>query len=140
MMSVSGDPPGSRSLSGPEHVSFMRVRLREGYAVGQVDAFVEQAVLALSARDPSVRAEDVRAVRFAPVRVRAGYDMREVDAFLDELEKQLPARQPDPSSAQGSRGTVPRSRTVPAWAGHLKGALLLVVVVLWVYAEVLTKH
>ena len=143
MASKSGDPLSDHNTGRSEHCTFTAVRLREGYAMRQVEAFVAQAVQSLNSPCPTVRPQDVRAVRFTPVRVRAGYDMREVDAFLDDLEEQLAARQQDPQYEQESYPPAVPGRRLGAsqqWASRLKGVLLLVVVVLWAYAQVFTKN
>lgn len=140
MTPTPGDPLSAIDPGRPEP-AFMRVRLREGYATGQVDAFIDQAVQALSSREATMRPEDVRAVRFTPTRVRAGYDMRQVDAFLDELEEQLAARQPEPSELPPCppAEAVRKTMNVQAWVARLRWAILLFVVVLWVVADVLPK-
>ena len=95
MNSTAGDPfaaPAPDRLTRP---SFTTVMFREGYAMEQVDAFIERVAQSLAAPTPTVRPEDVRAVRFAPVRLREGYDMAEVDAYLDELEQHLAERVKD---------------------------------------------
>lgn len=143
MTGLSGDPPSDLDVGRADHHAFMRVRLREGYATGQVDAFVDQAVQALRSPGSSMRPEDVRAVRFTPVRVRAGYDMREVDAFLDGLEEELAARQPATHNERvgySPAADVRKPVTAYVWAARMKGALLLLVVVLWVYAGVFTER
>lgn len=63
---------------------FTQVRLREGYSIEQVDAFVERCIIEL-ARGPAAQLapEDVQNVRFDAVRLQKGYDMGEVDAYLD---------------------------------------------------------
>lgn len=68
-----------------KRLAFTRVRLREGYDLAEVDAFMERVHRALESGDGSVTAEDVRNVRFSPVRIRQGYDMGEVDAELDRI-------------------------------------------------------
>lgn len=95
MNSTAGDPfaaPAPDRLTRP---SFTTVMFREGYAMEQVDAFIERAAQSLGTATPTVRPEDVRAVQFAPVRLREGYDMAEVDAYLDELEQHLAERVKD---------------------------------------------
>ena len=92
MNSTAGDSfaaPAPDRLTRP---TFTTVMFREGYAMEQVDAFIERAAQSLGAPVPTVRPEDVRAVRFAPVRMREGYDMAQVDTYLDELEQHLVER------------------------------------------------
>lgn len=136
----SGEPLDS-TLDQSAHVAFTRVWLREGYTRGQVDAFIDEAVRALTRPTPSMRPEDVRAVRFTPVRMR-GYDMREVDAYLDDLEHHLVAREQDPQHEHEPWPPVVTARKPgPAlvWAARLRWALMLLVVVLWVYADMFQR-
>jgi len=73
---------------------FTRTRLREGYSIADVDAFLEHAreSLAGDRADPLTPAQ-VREQRFRTVRLRAGYDEDEVDRALDEIEARLVARE-----------------------------------------------
>jgi DivIVA domain-containing protein len=67
-------------------------RLRPGYDIEEVDAFVEairQAFLGI--RRPPLTADEVRDKRFSTTRLRPGYDREEVDAFLDAAEFRLAA-------------------------------------------------
>ncbi len=82
--------------------TFTSVRFSEGYAKEEVDAFVSRAAQTLDSPAPTLRPEDVRAVRFAPVRLRQGYDMGEVDAWLDELEQHLTELMPAQQEAHPS--------------------------------------
>ncbi|PZF79665.1 DivIVA domain-containing protein [Jiangella anatolica] len=65
-----GQVPGAR---------FLVVRMREGYDIGEVDAFVDRILAAALTTDA------VRQVQFTTVRLRAGYDMQAVDEYLDEV-------------------------------------------------------
>lgn len=72
-----GVPP-ARVPAGPlPGDRFTRVRWREGYDIGEVDAFVGRVVAG------TVEAAEVQTIRFTPVRLREGYDMGQVDAYLD---------------------------------------------------------
>src|SRR5512141_2684286 len=90
----------------PEDVSnklFTPVRLREGYDMGEVDQFLDEAGAAIGASAearvekragrpfemPLFGSETVQNKQFTPVRLREGYDMGEVDQFLDEIEATL---------------------------------------------------
>lgn len=64
-------------------VQFKPVRLREGYDMGEVDAFLDHA--AKAAAEGRSLEPLVAVARFTPVRMREGYDMAEVDAFLAEI-------------------------------------------------------
>ena len=75
-MVTPGPQPGAR---------FALVRMREGYDVAEVDAFVARV------RDGHVTSADARNARFTPVRLRQGYDMGEVDDYVDGLAAQLSA-------------------------------------------------
>lgn len=64
---------------------FAVVRLREGYDIAEVDAFVTRVAAG------NVSSADARSARFTPVRVRLGYDMGEVDDYIDGIAAQLSA-------------------------------------------------
>jgi len=71
---------------------FTRTRYRPGYAIADVDAFIDRIEATLGIRPrygPPVTAADVAAVQFRLVRLRAGYEMREVDEALDRYEERL---------------------------------------------------
>jgi DivIVA domain-containing protein len=71
---------------------FTRTRYRAGYAIADVDAFIDRIEATLGIRPrygPPVTAADVAAVQFRLVRLRAGYEMREVDEALDRYEERL---------------------------------------------------
>jgi DivIVA domain-containing protein len=71
---------------------FTRTRYRAGYAIADVDAFIDKVEATLGIRPrygPPVTAADVAAARFRLVRLRTGYDMREVDEALDAYEERL---------------------------------------------------
>lgn len=71
---------------------FTRTKYRAGYAIADVDAFIDKVEATLGIRPrygPPVTASDVAAVRFRLVRLRTGYDMREVDEALDVYEDRL---------------------------------------------------
>jgi DivIVA domain-containing protein len=77
-------------------VRFTPVRLREGYDMGEVDAFLDRIVAV--ANDPAAIAALVSGARFTPVRLREGYHMGQVDAFVRGLvggDKGV--RAPDPA-------------------------------------------
>ncbi|MFI6586449.1 DivIVA domain-containing protein [Embleya sp. NPDC050493] len=82
--------------------NFTRTRLREGYAIADVDAFLAlvRGSLDGTAAVPLTPAR-VREQQFATVRLREGYDEDEVDAALDEIEARLAAR----AGAWGSNGS-----------------------------------
>ncbi|WP_282072055.1 DivIVA domain-containing protein [Janibacter hoylei] len=67
--------------------SFTRTRWREGYAVPDVDDFLDRVFHALSTGHP---VPHIDGARFRPTRFGEGYDMEEVDDFLDELSAGLP--------------------------------------------------
>lgn len=66
-----------------ESVRFTPVRLRYGYAMGEVDDLLDQ--LATAARSGGPLAPLVETARIEVVRLREGYDMDEVDAFLTRI-------------------------------------------------------
>jgi DivIVA domain-containing protein len=73
---------------------FGRTRWREGYAIADVDAFMERvrATLDGCATDP-LTAHQIPEQRFSSVWLRVGYDVEEVDAALDDVEARLTARE-----------------------------------------------
>ncbi len=131
------DPAGEAAA---DRLAFTRVRFREGYTRSEVDAFVDRAARALRSPVPDLRPEDVRAVTFTPVRVREGYEMAEVDAYLDGVEQELAARRhglPDDGAAAPAG---PKHDAVRLWVGRLRWALLVLVVVAWLYVQVFGSH
>lgn len=73
--------------AGAARPQFTPTRWREGYAVADVDDFLDRVFHALSTGHP---VPDVASVVFRPTRFGQGDDMAEVDAFLDELAAGLP--------------------------------------------------
>lgn len=74
------------SSTGMGRPGFTRTRFRSGYAVEDVDAFLDAVFSALaSGQSPP----DIDSARFRPTRFAPGYDMTEVDAFLEELASGL---------------------------------------------------
>jgi DivIVA domain-containing protein len=71
---------------------FSTTRLRPGYDIDQVDAFLSAIRdTFLGIREPSLTPDEIRAKKFFTTRLRPGYDEEEVDAFLDEAEVKLAA-------------------------------------------------
>lgn len=67
-------------------VKFATTRLRAGYVIAEVDAFLGRAEAALTGGGTPLTADEVRGVQFTTTRLSPGYDEEQVDAFLDELE------------------------------------------------------
>ncbi|QBF45898.1 DivIVA domain-containing protein [Janibacter limosus] len=74
------------SSTGASRPTFSTTRFREGYAVGDVDDFLDAVFTAISTGQP---VPPIATAVFRPVRLEIGYDMAEVDDFLDELEAGL---------------------------------------------------
>lgn len=74
------------SSTGASRPTFSTTRFREGYAVGDVDDFLDAVFTAISTGQP---VPPIATAVFRPVRLETGYDMAEVDDFLDELEAGL---------------------------------------------------
>lgn len=73
---------------------FPVTRLRPGYYLEEVDAFLEAiSDTFLGVRNPPLTASEVRDKQFSTTRLRSGYDEQAVDAFLDEAERRLATRQ-----------------------------------------------
>jgi DivIVA domain-containing protein len=71
---------------------FSTTRLRPGYVIEEVDAFLEAVRQTfLGIREPSLTTDEIRKKRFSTTRLRPGYDEEEVDAFLNEVELRLAA-------------------------------------------------
>ena len=71
---------------------FRQTRFRAGYAVDEVDAFVEVVEDALRSPTPRLGASDVAWQRFTPVVMKSGYRMDDVDDYLTEAEHRLSER------------------------------------------------
>jgi DivIVA domain-containing protein len=83
---------------------FSTTRLRPGYDIEEVDAFVEairQTFLGI--REPSLTTDEIRNKQFSTTRLRPGYDEEEVDAFLDVIELRLAAQVSDRRGAPAAR-------------------------------------
>lgn len=62
---------------------FTRVRLREGYDIGEVDAFLDRVA------SGALGSDEIQTVRFTPVRFKDGYALDQVDEYLDRISDQL---------------------------------------------------
>ena len=72
---------------------FSTTRLRPGYDIEEVDAFlgaIRDTFLGI--REPCLTPEEIRAKQFSTTRLRPGYDEEEVDALLDDAESRLAAQ------------------------------------------------
>lgn len=71
------------------NISFATTRLHEGYAIAEVDAFVDMVRKAMkkweSGLDGGLVAEDVMLARFTPIKFFKGYNELQVDDFLDDV-------------------------------------------------------
>ncbi|QNE17539.1 DivIVA domain-containing protein [Kribbella qitaiheensis] len=86
--SVPSRVPADQQRQAPR---FTAVRLREGYDMEQVDAFVDRVMATVNGLPVSspVTPREIHKVQFRPVRISEGYDVEEVDKFLDEAEAWL---------------------------------------------------
>jgi DivIVA domain-containing protein len=88
---VTGSGPGQHGVVSTDlatrvaSATFPTTRVREGYAVDEVDAFLARVAAALRAGEPV--AQMVEEARFRPVAFKRGYDMGAVDALLDEVTR-----------------------------------------------------
>jgi DivIVA domain-containing protein len=94
---------------------FSTTRLRPGYDIDQVDAFIDDIRDSfLGERITSLTPDEIRKKQFSTTRLRPGYDEEEVDAFLNEAESrlaaQVSARRACPAAEPGSRAAEPRDR------------------------------
>ena len=150
MNAPPGDPLAEPALDRLTRAAFTSVQFREGYTKGEVEAFVGRATEALASPVPTLRPEEVRAIRFSTVRLQQGYEMREVDTYLDDLEQHLAERLRDQPRAEGREpgdadlrdGPAPprdlRSRLVLAWrTTSISGRLSLLAMVAGVVVSLL---
>lgn len=77
---------------------FTPTRFRDGYAMDDVDAFLERVHATLTAYEGGtafgvLSATDVVNARFHPTKFREGYSQDEVDDFLDEVVAELRCRE-----------------------------------------------
>ncbi|TDD69943.1 DivIVA domain-containing protein [Actinomadura darangshiensis] len=72
-----------------QNARFSGARLRSGYDVRDVDAFLDRVIAGLRGAAPPVTARDVRESAFRTVRIGPGYDEHEVDRFLLQLAAAL---------------------------------------------------
>ncbi len=95
------------------NIRFTPTRFADGYAMDEVDAFLDRCERALLQRDGSLTAQEARAQRFTATRFQEGYSMREVDDFMDAVLVPMledPAAHPyDPQHdySVGARGAAP---------------------------------
>src|SRR5262252_3681965 len=90
---VAGGPSASPTGAPSGSARFSTTRLRPGYDMEQVDAFLDAVRdTFLGVRHPPLTAEEIRAKWFATTRLRPGYDEEEVDAFLEDVEARLRMR------------------------------------------------
>lgn len=70
-------------------ISFDTTRLHEGYAIAEVDAFVESVRKAMKKWESGVTGElvaaDVMLARFTPIKFFKAYNEIQVDDFLDDV-------------------------------------------------------
>ena len=92
--SLGAGGPGASPAGAPSgSARFSTTRLRPGYDMEQVDAFLDAVRdTFLGVRQPPLTAEEIRAKQFATTRLRPGYDEQDVDAFLEDVEARLRAR------------------------------------------------
>lgn len=91
---------------------FGLTKYREGYDVGEVDAFILRIEEARQHIPPTLSADDVRAVMFPPSRLRTGYDQGQVDDWLDEVAADLD-RLHSHASGHAARDPQPAEYDVP---------------------------
>jgi len=76
-----------------EATKFSTVRLRRGYDIDEVDAFLDAIRdTFLGIRELSLTPDEIRNKQFSMTLLRPGDDQEEVDAFLDETELKLAAQ------------------------------------------------
>lgn len=85
--------PLTSSRLRTEVAALARTKLREGYAIPDVDAFVERVATALDERArgyrPALAPDDVLQARFPATKFQEGYDQGDVDDLLDRVARSL---------------------------------------------------
>lgn len=105
---LAGGPGASPAGAPSGSTRFSITRLRPGYEMEQVDAFLDAVRdTFLGVRQPPLTADEIRDKQFATTRLRSGYDEEEVDAFLGEAEARLRVTCIE---CEAGMGTAPRCR------------------------------
>lgn len=87
---ADGRGPGAEWLvDWIEKAEFRTARMRPGYAIADVDGFLDRVLAGLLAEAAPVSPRDVRECRFRSVAFGTGYDEKDVDRFLDQLATAL---------------------------------------------------
>jgi DivIVA domain-containing protein len=84
---------GSNSDFFAPDTDFRRTLFRPGYAVDEVDPFVEVVDDALRSVSPRLGARDVAGREFTQVMLKPGYRIEDVDDYLDQSERWLHQRE-----------------------------------------------
>ncbi|POM24508.1 Cell cycle protein GpsB [Actinomadura rubteroloni] len=71
------------------NIRFTGHRVRGGYDVREVDAFLDRVIAGLQGAKPPLSPRDVRETKFPAVRLLPSYDEQEVDRFLVQLADAL---------------------------------------------------
>lgn len=69
------------------NVQFGTTRVNGGYDEREVDAFLDEMIVAL--KENRARASDVKKAAFSATRMRVGYRQADVDAFLEHLASEI---------------------------------------------------
>lgn len=72
-----------------EKAEFKVVRMRPGYAIDDVDGFLDRVMAGLLAEAAPVSPQDIRECRFRTMAFSSAYDEKDVDRFLDRLAAAL---------------------------------------------------
>jgi DivIVA domain-containing protein len=110
-----------RVAERPAEKRFPGVRMREGYDLAEVDAFVDHIRASLGT---TLTADEVRHIQFTTVRLRFGYVMQAVDEYLDEVLAQVnagPAPAPAAAAATpaGAVDAVAAEQSTTEWRESL---------------------
>lgn len=85
--------PLTSSRLRTEVASLARTKYRGGYAIADVDAFVDRVATALEEQArgyrPGLTADEVLQARFAATKFQEGYDQDDVDELLDRVARSL---------------------------------------------------
>ncbi|NCT92359.1 DivIVA domain-containing protein [Cellulomonas sp. APG4] len=88
-VATASPAPLTSSRLRTEVAALTRTKLREGYAIADVDAMVERVAAALEERArgyrPALTPDDVLTARFRATKFQEGYDQADVDRLLDRV-------------------------------------------------------
>lgn len=82
-------PARDRMIARLKDARLPVTRMRPGYDMAEVDAFLRRAAAGLAGSAPPLSVQETEGAQFATTKLRPGYDEEETDALLDELADHL---------------------------------------------------